>query len=239
MTKRQKRGKYRDNPMVSVDPVLLKAAVESRGLSLADIAKRLSPTENRQTIHAMMRGEQHKRCRRARRVRLAQILEVPEDWLSGELLRELSAARWWAPLVVLFGMALGSPRVVLAVLRLQGSIDKAAKRDGIDETLIDTVPGIASPSAWRATLLRGPGGTAWKEPERSTGEGISGLLRAVQVPRDEEEATLNLVRGLSFALEPWFEGRATLAPDQLTLLASTLGENPETRHPPKRSGRKR
>jgi hypothetical protein len=237
VTVRQKRQhKYPDDPMVTVDPTAVRAAIETSDLSLAEIAARLGRGENRQTIHAMTRGEQAKRCRRSRRQKLARALDVPEAWLSGEWLRPqsepLGGLASFAVLLISFAR---SPRVSFAFMRLSERVSDAARGDSqargkspdqVTEEVIGLVSELASPDAWRSSLLATPKGVPWAAPPKPMRPGIAGAFEWVRLTPDEEEATLSTLRVLTFALEPWLNGSAQLRLDQLRAIAALVAPPP-------------
>lgn len=74
------RDKYRDNQNVPIVAERLLAAIQFRGLSVKAAAERAG--EKQQTVQRIAQGQTSK-CRHSRRQRLAEALEVPDEWLGG------------------------------------------------------------------------------------------------------------------------------------------------------------
>jgi hypothetical protein len=219
--------------MVPIDPARLRAAVEYGDLTVANIVAALNrrrsddEQENRQTFHAMMRGDRPKRCRFSRRRRLAHVLDVPENWLSGGNV-ELPLGAY----VLVNELAQKSPRVGLAVLKLATRCaQRCAKEMGVDVStaaegqfekdprfhivngLTWAIGALADPNQWRRELLR--------FPNRPTSPAeIDELLRTARTPpwqrvvepwsTSQEEAALGIVRALAYILNPWLAEEARL-----------------------------
>ena len=75
------RGKREDDPLVPIQGVRVRAAIEWRGLSVNGAAARMKVSQ--QTLDSIVRGRT-KRCYQSLRDKLATLCELPAAWLGGE-----------------------------------------------------------------------------------------------------------------------------------------------------------
>src|SRR5713226_3294385 len=123
-TKRQPKSRRQHDALVPIRSDRLRAAMELGEWTVTRLAKRLGKKENPQTVHYLAQGDGLKRCRASRRVALAKLLDVTEDWLAG--------GDYGVPLPAVLPLLKeleGSPRVMLAVGRLFERCYLAVERD--------------------------------------------------------------------------------------------------------------
>src|SRR3989442_6775636 len=82
-SRRQHKGRRQHDALVPIRSDRLRAAMELGEWTVTRLAKRLGRKENPQTVHYLAQGDGLKRCRTSRRVALAKLLDVTEDWLAG------------------------------------------------------------------------------------------------------------------------------------------------------------
>lgn len=225
MASSRARGK-KDDPMVPVYSPNMRAAMADRKLRVADVARRLK--EHQQTVAYLAAGEGIKRCRRSRRIRLAKLLEVSEQWLAEPtvMIMPLYPPPGLENVFFGSGFPLESPRAQLATTRLLTKGAQACERDLGDPTLRDAgveetasseevthyvarfVRELVRVEKWRKELLVGLPDPWFVASSMIEGESA----RSPHLPTDPEEeaATLNLIAAWEQILEPWFTGEAKL-----------------------------
>ncbi len=223
MRRNRARGKQ-DDPMVPVYSPKMRAAMEDRGLRVADVARRLK--DQRQTVAYLAAGEGMKRCRGSRRARLAKLLGVSEQWLAEPMavFIPLYLPAGAQNLVFGTGFPLESPRTQLATGRLLAKCVRACDRDLADPSLRDAeVEETASPNAVRHHMARCVRQLIRVEEQRKDllvgvsepwfAVSIEGrMARSPHLPTDpdQEGAALNLIAAWEQILEPWFTKEAKL-----------------------------
>jgi len=80
-TTRRHRRKREEDPLVAIDGVRVRAAIEWKGMSVNGAAGRIDVSQ--QTLDSIVRGKT-KRCYKGLRESLARLVELPAAWLGGE-----------------------------------------------------------------------------------------------------------------------------------------------------------
>ena len=253
-SRRQHKGRRQHDALVPIRSDRLRAAMELGEWTVTRLAKRLGRKENPQTVHYLAQGDGLKRCRTSRRVALAKLLDVTEDWLAGgdygvplpavlPLLKELES----------------SPRVMLAVGRVFERCYLAVERDLAKEPkrpdsaigwnathdvhwfMIGTLAQLLTPSHWQLALGCAPPTKATTPiaprtgpmPDMNTWLGPAPPSAWTRGPRktalnpEEEVAVLALVHAWTRILGPWLDGASGINYERFRELAAAL--NPAVR----------
>jgi len=218
MPSRVRRAKYRDDPLVTISPRVLRAVLAELGLTVTELAQRTGNSQ--QTVSHLATGDTTKRCRQSRLSALAKALGVAEEMLGGEqgFFRrgtQIGYECWY------------SARTQFAVHRLLVRAHKAFERDARRERragdlersdelrawsyLENSLLELLKVGEWRRMLIE------W-QPPRPERQGYREPLAQDLTVFDpapvndpaHEEATLALVRAFEHILTPWFDGKAAL-----------------------------
>jgi hypothetical protein len=221
--KRKHRARHPADPLVSINVEVLRALLSERSWGPSELAREAEDTQ--QTMSSLLAGAAtHKRCRRARAKRIAEVLRIPLELLTGGAL-----ALPGGPAVNPGYEYRYSARTELAASRLMTRIASALRRDQarqpksvrrypdvlLRETAMTLLAELVQVGEWRRRLLR------WKPGEwerRGSAEppiaGWAGSveLREVKPQRDPEHeaAILGLLRAVEHILTPWFDDKAYL-----------------------------
>lgn len=211
-TRRVPRGKWTDPAydMVRIIGRRVEAILEHRGMSVSELAERIG--DNQQTIDLIKRGVT-KKCRRFRLENIARELDVPPEWLMGEL--KMLPDTTWHPIKdadgnwVLNAEGRGIfeedydvpplrqiAQSAFAQLCRTALVNHrpAAERDTLQSVLSSI---LVDPLIWRGKLLNYPAG---------------GRLTAED---QDDEAVVALSQAFSIILQPWFRGEVSLNADHL------------------------
>jgi transcriptional regulator with XRE-family HTH domain len=242
MTKRQTKAERYLSQIAQEDPLVpfrrerLDAAIELGNYSQAAIAKRLAgalgvkgPSRPlpRQAINRLLNGEGPKRIRRRYRRALAEILEVPEQWLSGE---EVLGPETSLPNI---DAGIGRrPRAWLALHRFVGRVEIAVRRDAKKASAAvshdEHMRAVSTIAALVGQLLRFARLRAWLLPGEAPDRPIHSMedYWALQKPNPDdpelENAELAVLRALNYLLSPWFANRSALDYEQLRIFANAF-----------------
>lgn len=202
MASKRKRRSRRgwDQPgdeMVPIRGDRVKAALDAYGASVSGVAAEVG--DSQQTLSLICRGVS-KRTRRSRVVRLAQVLDVPEEWLTGRQ-ADLPGG------VIMPGVLGGAAPAAwqLAISRWVAHTGKAhsrdARRPGRKKRLIPFDAFLRQ--GFALTLFINPG--VWREVLL---EGYSAAHDAFEDPNDplSEDTTVQLVDAMLAILHPWTKG---------------------------------
>jgi hypothetical protein len=248
-SQRKRKGRRQHDALVPIRSDRLRAAMELGEWTVTRLAKRLGRKENPQTVHYLTQGDGLKRCRASRRVALAKLLDVTEDWLAG--------GDYGVPLPAVLPLLKeleGSPRVMLAVGRLFERCYRAVERDLVREPkrpdseigwnatydvhwfMIGTLAHILTPSHWQGAL----GSLAPSEstplvlprngPIPEINKWLAPLAPAPWAPLagntrldpESEAAVLALLHAWIHILQPWLDGLSGLNYARFHALAAIL-----------------
>lgn len=212
-----------------IEPTRLRAAMELGQWTPSTLAARAAVVtggevqENRQTIHALTRGERRKRCRLSRLQTLAKALDVPKEFLMGQpLYVPLNAD---GPVNHLIARA---PRVGLAALRLAlrcakrtaeecqvkrldafNSIGPKDPRLEVVNAIMRAIVIAAHAGNWQHLMLSEPDVPVLPQ---ALEHGMVPLWQHTQpsMTQEEEEASLGALALVRFVLDPWLEKKALL-----------------------------
>lgn len=223
--------------MVPLNPGRLLAALEAKGLSVAELAGVTG--EKPQTLAHLLKHSRRNACRLERRRKLAVALDVSEEFLAGQPLK-LDALLYLPFPDELFGSA----RLTLAVGGLfekvisacQRDLDRApAPPDGNDGLSPDSevlhfvilaLAHLVSARSWQGHIIQQrPSkrkGYAWPPPNPWDPNLWS------PIDPDDEVVTLAFCRALAGTLTPWLEDKANLNYQHLWELAAA--QRPSVRH---------
>lgn len=247
--KRQHRRK-REDPLVAIDGVRVRAAIEWKGMSVNRAAQRMNVSQ--QTLDSIVRGKT-KRCYQSLRETLAKLVGVPGSWLGGEA-GALPSLTSWLPYPNLgyepplwvdenmriirppAGGGIGqrgtlAPRYQLAAQDLSKRITDAWKRDveqgmkGAKAALAQLAVGRWKDNAWdRVNMLvaRLISAFWWRRA----------VLKNPKVNDQtaDDEFAVSAASALTAILEPWLKGRQELdyhwLVDTLEWASAGFGKHP-------------
>ena len=230
MARRRHRSKdtYTDNPYVTIDRERLRAAMEVRDRSVADLVRATGVDQQRISHHVNSRSAG--RIRQEFRAHLARAMDVSEEFLAGDPVILPYAA--YQPLArALYGSAKVSlkvsdflTRVMKAALRDlerhklgMGSPDKMNPGEQVVGFVLSALAHFMSPGTWRRRLVPG----ALAQPLLDPVPMETGRWHP-KIDPNFEAAMLGACAWLEYALEPWLEGRADLNYAQLRSLVRYL-----------------
>jgi transcriptional regulator with XRE-family HTH domain len=225
------RRKYKADPMVRVSPQALRAALEHRGMTVADLVRESGESHQTLSNIAAASDDAEKRTRRSRLKKMSGVLQVPQRFLRGQPLTLRRNLDDWQP-----GFETDySPRTALAAESLLEQCREACTRDLADARLStgarafadqfyvyqleQAVQALLSMQRWRGDVLYRPaydeGHVKYKEPTPKT----ESLWAEPDVHRQHEEAVLGLLRAVTHILQPWFDGKQLLNYGSMVALA--------------------
>jgi DNA-binding Xre family transcriptional regulator len=185
--------------MVPVVARRLSSVLARRVMTVSELAQQTG--ERQQTIDLIARGVS-KRCRRFRLEKIAAVLEVPAEWLSGELDKlPFAMPRWASAADRTHDLSLGELERSSFLTECRRALERDFDSDFLNATdkqrrqwrskLLDAFSTLVNPGVWRIALLRSETDMAAEE------EGVG-------------EAMALLAKGFEVAMTPWLKGNATL-----------------------------
>ena len=237
----QKREE-RDDPLVPFERIRLVAAMRDYPMFEKELARRVGVSQQRANYVA----KKAKKCRRSLLEEIAEVLEVPVDWLTGKedalFLQPFPRRGQWAgsewdqpgtayELLVKVRFAAQCRRAFQRDLRLCGSEEERERRTKLQGAFLYAIYDLLSVGTWWKAVFE-------REPDFEYGAGDYWDIIAIDdhdlPPTDEMDArtTAAIVRALDILLKPWFEGVAQLDYEKVIQLADYLKElTPKPRTP--------
>ena len=212
--RRRRSRKWVDDPMVLISPVVVRALLRQRRLTVSELARRSENSQ--QTLAHLAQGYGWKRCRRSRVQAIARALRAPMSLLEGKDFAVPSGKQRGFEYMYSADTIIAARNFFLACQRavvrdVEGGGSEPTSNDAYlaSHFAMEFLGDLLSIGFWRTTLL------TWKDPERQLSqEPVAAhpgefLTRPVEDVA-HEDATLSLIHALEHILKPWLDGDAQL-----------------------------